>query len=68
MTSKISSSYLHHGKRLKIEVATDDESREGWRAAQAELDAKLRQRRKAAAAKLVRQSFRKKKSRGAQDG
>jgi hypothetical protein len=62
MTSKISSSLMHHGKRLKVEVTTNDESREGWKAAQEELDAKLRQLRKATAVKVVRQSFRKKKA------
>ena len=60
MTIKFSSSYLHHGKRLKVEVTADDDTPEGSKAAQEELTAKLRQMRKTAAAKVVHQSFRKK--------
>jgi hypothetical protein len=54
-------SYMHHGKRLKVSVTYDESNRESAKAAGEELTAKLRERRKAAAAKVVRQSFRKKK-------
>jgi hypothetical protein len=57
----ISSSYMHHGKRLKLAATFDEGSRESFDAAQAELTAKLRERSRGAAAKVVRQSFRKKK-------
>ena len=58
----ISSSYRHHGKRVKLSVTFEDEGPESWQAAQAELEAMLRERRRAAAARTVPQAFRKKKA------
>jgi len=57
----ISSSYMHHGKRLKLAATFEEGSKESFDVAQAELNAQLRERRRAATAKVVRQSFRKKK-------
>jgi hypothetical protein len=62
MTTTFSTSYVHHGKRLKIEPSTDDESRGGSRALGEAHSAALRAKRKAYAAKVTRQSFRKAKA------
>jgi len=63
MTFSASTSYRHHGKRIRVAFSTEDESRAGADAVFAALDDELRARRKAKAAKVVRQAFRKKKAR-----
>ena len=62
MKAGIHTSYMHHGKRLKVETSTDDDSPEGLRALGEAHSAALRAKRKSDAAKVVRQSFRKKKA------
>ena len=51
-----------HGRRERIVVAIADDSPEASAAAFVELHDSVRERKQAAAAKLVRQSFRKKKA------
>jgi hypothetical protein len=54
-------SYRNHGRRERVEFSADDQSPEAVSAMFEALKAEHVKRRKAAAAKVVRQSFRKKK-------
>jgi hypothetical protein len=63
MPLKTHASYLHHGKRVRVEFEAKDDSREAVDAMFAELAAFHRERRGLAAAKTTRQAYRKKGTR-----
>ena len=62
MVIKTFHSYRVHGKRVRMEFSADDQSPEAVSAMFEALQGEQAKHRKAAAAKVVRQSFRKKKT------